>query len=70
MPESPTPMFFVNLSSMELGTLSGLAAVCSSPFFFLISTHAGSERNVHPWRRLEAKALRNLVQVKFMHVKY
>ena len=70
MPESQTPILVVDLSSMEFGTLPRLAAVCSPPFCFLISTHAGSQRNVHPRRRLETKALRYLVQIKLVHIKY
>lgn len=53
---------------MELGTLFWLAAVRSPAFLFLISSHARSQRDVDPWRFVEAKALGKLLLVELVHI--
>lgn len=54
---------------LESSALLRLATVSSSSAELgLISTHAGTQGDVHPWRSWEAKALGHLDEVELVYV--
>lgn len=48
--------------------LCWLRSVCATPLNLLISLHAGTQRQVHPWRCVETESLSHLNQVELVDI--